>query len=89
MYRASGSPFSSPGGSASHNDENHSKISAASMQAGSKQNITSPWDLTGNPAHTPVGNLIVLNDDKIGSHREFGLHHHENVEIVSYFAKAR
>jgi len=38
----------------------------------------------GNPAHKAVGNLIVLNDDEIAPHRGFGLHHHENVEIVSY-----
>ena len=38
----------------------------------------------GNPAHKAVGNLIVLNDDEIAPHTGFGLHHHENVEIVSY-----
>jgi hypothetical protein len=38
----------------------------------------------GNRAHKPVGNLIVLNDDEIAPHAGFGLHHHENVEIVSY-----
>ena len=38
----------------------------------------------GNPAHKAVGNLIVLNDDEIAPHTRFGLHHHENVEIVSY-----
>ena len=38
----------------------------------------------GNPAHKAVGNLIVLNDDEIAPHAGFGLHHHENVEIVSY-----
>lgn len=38
----------------------------------------------GNPAHKAVGNLIVLNDDEIAPHRGFGLHQHENVEIVSY-----
>jgi redox-sensitive bicupin YhaK (pirin superfamily) len=38
----------------------------------------------GNPAHKPVGNLIVLNDDEIAPHSGFGLHPHENVEIVSY-----
>jgi redox-sensitive bicupin YhaK (pirin superfamily) len=38
----------------------------------------------GNPAHKTVGNLIVLNDDEIAPHTGFGLHHHENVEIVSY-----
>jgi quercetin 2,3-dioxygenase len=38
----------------------------------------------GNPAHKPVGNLIVLNDDEIAPHTGFELHHHANVEIVSY-----
>jgi redox-sensitive bicupin YhaK (pirin superfamily) len=38
----------------------------------------------GNPAHKAVGNLIVLNDDEIAPHTGFGLHNHENVEIVSY-----
>jgi quercetin 2,3-dioxygenase len=38
----------------------------------------------GNPAHKAVGNLIVLNDDEIAPHTGFGLHHHENIEIVSY-----
>jgi redox-sensitive bicupin YhaK (pirin superfamily) len=38
----------------------------------------------GNPAHKAVGNLIVLNDDEIAPHAGFGLHRHENVEIVSY-----
>jgi glyoxylase-like metal-dependent hydrolase (beta-lactamase superfamily II) len=38
----------------------------------------------GNPAHEAVGNLIVLNDDEIAPHTGFGLHHHENIEIVSY-----
>ena len=38
----------------------------------------------GNPAHKPIGNLIVLNDDEIAPHTGFGLHHHSDVEIVSY-----
>ena len=38
----------------------------------------------GNPAHRAVGNLIVFNDDEIAPHTGFGLHHHENIEIVSY-----
>ena len=38
----------------------------------------------GNPAHKAVGNLIVFNDDEIAPHTGFGLHRHENVEIVSY-----
>jgi hypothetical protein len=38
----------------------------------------------GNPAHRPVGNLFVLNDDEIAGRSGFPLHHHANVEIVSY-----
>ena len=38
----------------------------------------------GNPAHKPVGNLFVLNDDEIAPHTGFDLHHHANVEIVTY-----
>ena len=38
----------------------------------------------GNPAHRAVGNLIVFNDDEVAPHSGFGLHPHENVEIVSY-----
>ena len=38
----------------------------------------------GNPAHKPVGNLIVLNDDEIAPHTGFELHHHANIEIVTY-----
>ena len=53
------------------------------MQAGSKQSITSRSDLSANRL-TRVGNLIVFNDDEIAPRRGFGLHKHENVEIVSY-----
>jgi redox-sensitive bicupin YhaK (pirin superfamily) len=38
----------------------------------------------GNPAHKPVGNLIVLNDDEIAPHSGYALHHHANIEIVTY-----
>lgn len=38
----------------------------------------------GNPAHQPIGNLIVLNDDEIAPHSGFDLHDHANLEIVSY-----
>jgi redox-sensitive bicupin YhaK (pirin superfamily) len=38
----------------------------------------------GNPAHHAVGNLIVFNDDEIAPGTGFGLHQHENIEIVSY-----
>lgn len=38
----------------------------------------------GNPAHGPLGNLYVLNDDEIAPHSGFGLHYHANVDIVTY-----
>lgn len=38
----------------------------------------------GNPKHTPIGNLIVFNDDEIAPHTGFGLHPHRNLEIVTY-----
>src|SRR5579863_5072437 len=38
----------------------------------------------GNPDHKAVGNLIVFNDDEVAPHTGFGLHRHENIEIVSY-----
>jgi redox-sensitive bicupin YhaK (pirin superfamily) len=38
----------------------------------------------GNPAHQAVGNLIVFSDDEIAPRTGFGLHQHQNVEIVSY-----
>jgi redox-sensitive bicupin YhaK (pirin superfamily) len=38
----------------------------------------------GNPAHRPIGNLFVLNDDEIAGHSGFPLHHHADVEIISY-----
>lgn len=38
----------------------------------------------GNPAHQPVGNLFVLNDDEIAGRSGFPLHHHADVEIISY-----
>jgi quercetin 2,3-dioxygenase len=38
----------------------------------------------GNPAHRPIGNLIVFNDDEIAPHTGFGFHHHTDLEIVSY-----
>lgn len=38
----------------------------------------------GNPAHLPVGNLYVWNDDEIAPHAGFPPHNHANVEIVTY-----
>lgn len=38
----------------------------------------------GNPSHLPIGSLYVFNDDEIAPHSGFGLHHHANVEIITY-----
>src|ERR1700743_351560 len=38
----------------------------------------------GNPAHLPLGNLYVLNDDEIAPGTGFPLHPHVNVEIITY-----
>ena len=38
----------------------------------------------GNPDHRPVGNLFVLNDDEIAAGTGFPLHHHADIEIISY-----
>jgi redox-sensitive bicupin YhaK (pirin superfamily) len=38
----------------------------------------------GNPAHISLGSLIVLNDDEIAPHTGFDLHHHSDLEIISY-----
>jgi quercetin 2,3-dioxygenase len=38
----------------------------------------------GNPAHTALGNLYVLNDDEIAPGTGFPLHPHANVEIITY-----
>jgi quercetin 2,3-dioxygenase len=38
----------------------------------------------GNPVHTPIGHLYVLNDDQIAPGTGFPMHHHANVEIISY-----
>src|SRR6201996_7302638 len=38
----------------------------------------------GNPAHGPIGSLIVWNDDEIAPGTGFGLHGHADMEIVSY-----
>ena len=38
----------------------------------------------GNPVHTPIGALYVLNDDQIIPHKGFPMHPHANVEIISY-----
>ena len=38
----------------------------------------------GNPAHKPVGNLYVWNDDEIAPRSGFPPHQHADVEIVTY-----
>jgi quercetin 2,3-dioxygenase len=38
----------------------------------------------GNPDNGPLGSLIVLNDDEIAPGTGFGLHGHQNMEIISY-----
>jgi redox-sensitive bicupin YhaK (pirin superfamily) len=38
----------------------------------------------GNPAHGPLGSLIVWNDDEIAPHSGFPLHGHRDLEIVTY-----
>ncbi|WP_312496094.1 pirin family protein [Pseudomonas cremoris] len=38
----------------------------------------------GNPAHRPLGPLVVWNDDLIAPDSGFPIHGHENMEIVSY-----
>jgi redox-sensitive bicupin YhaK (pirin superfamily) len=38
----------------------------------------------GNPANTPLGALVIWNDDEIAPATGFGLHGHANMEIISY-----
>ncbi len=38
----------------------------------------------GNPKHTALGNLYVLNDDEIAPGTGFPLHAHANVEIITF-----
>jgi redox-sensitive bicupin YhaK (pirin superfamily) len=38
----------------------------------------------GNPAHGPLGALIVWNDDEIAPGTGFDLHGHKDMEIISY-----
>jgi redox-sensitive bicupin YhaK (pirin superfamily) len=38
----------------------------------------------GNPAHGPVGSLVVWNDDEIAPGTGFGFHHHADIEVISY-----
>ena len=38
----------------------------------------------GNPAHGPLGSLIVWNDDEIAATSGFPLHGHKDIEIITY-----
>ena len=38
----------------------------------------------GNPANRPLGSLVVWNDDEIAPGTGFGLHSHEDMEILTY-----
>jgi redox-sensitive bicupin YhaK (pirin superfamily) len=38
----------------------------------------------GNPAHGPLGSLIVWNDDEIAANSGFPLHGHKDIEIITY-----
>ena len=38
----------------------------------------------GNPAHQPLGSLIVWNDDEIAADSGFPLHGHRDTEIITY-----
>lgn len=41
-------------------------------------------DPMGNPAHRPLGALVVWNDDEIAPGTGFPMHGHRDVEIISY-----
>jgi quercetin 2,3-dioxygenase len=41
----------------------------------------------GNPANSPLGSLVVWNDDEIAPGRGFDLHGHMNMEIISYIRR--
>jgi hypothetical protein len=41
----------------------------------------------GNPANSPVGSLVVWNDDEIAPGRGFDFHGHMNMEIISYIRR--
>lgn len=38
----------------------------------------------GDPAHAPLGPLVVWNDDEIAPGAGFGLHGHRDMEIITY-----
>jgi hypothetical protein len=37
-----------------------------------------------NPKRTGFGDLLVINDDRIAAHKGFGMHPHDNMEIITY-----
>jgi redox-sensitive bicupin YhaK (pirin superfamily) len=41
----------------------------------------------GNPAHGPLGALVVWNDDEIAPGTGFGHHTHADMEIITYVRK--
>jgi len=41
-------------------------------------------DRQGNPAHAPLGSLVVWNDDEIAPYSGFPMHAHQDMEIVTY-----
>lgn len=41
-------------------------------------------DGQANPAHAPLGSLVVWNDDEIAPHSGFPMHGHRDMEIVTY-----
>ncbi len=43
-----------------------------------------PVDGRQDPKHTPVKSLYVWNDDTFAPRHGFPLHHHQNVEIITY-----
>jgi len=43
----------------------------------------------GNPAHGPLGDLVVWNDDEIAAGSGFPAHSHQNLEIITYVREGR
>jgi redox-sensitive bicupin YhaK (pirin superfamily) len=41
-------------------------------------------DSQGNPAHAPLGSLVIWNDDEIAPYSGFPMHTHRDMEIVTY-----